>query len=104
MPSVTTVRKTGADEFLNSENDKNDYDWLLTPPDTPLFPSLETESQKTVMNPNGAHKPHPTAVKSTDVFCYYEDGCSYVLISYNVFDDKIWMLVQDKAGCGYGWP
>ncbi|KAK9061044.1 hypothetical protein SSX86_018224 [Deinandra increscens subsp. villosa] len=65
MPSATTVRKTGADEFLNSENDKNDYDWLLTPPGTPLFPSLETESQKTVMNPNGAHKPHPTAVKST---------------------------------------
>ncbi|KAI7737347.1 hypothetical protein M8C21_028810 [Ambrosia artemisiifolia] len=58
------VRKTGADEFLNSENDKNDYDWLLTPPGTPLFPSLEMGTQKTVMNQNGTYKAHPTAVKS----------------------------------------
>ncbi|KAI3793210.1 hypothetical protein L1987_35825 [Smallanthus sonchifolius] len=64
MPSATTVRKTGADEFLNSENDKNDYDWLLTPPGTPLFPSLEMGSQKTVMNQNGTHEAHLTAVKS----------------------------------------
>lgn len=27
MPTATPARKTGADEFLNSENDKNDYDW-----------------------------------------------------------------------------
>lgn len=27
ITSATTARKTGADEFLNSENDKNDYDW-----------------------------------------------------------------------------
>ncbi|XP_038703827.1 uncharacterized protein LOC120000026 [Tripterygium wilfordii] len=26
------------------ENDKNDYDWLKTPPATPLFPSLEMET------------------------------------------------------------
>lgn len=24
---AAAVRKTGADDFLNSENDKNDYDW-----------------------------------------------------------------------------
>ncbi|XP_024982862.1 mucin-17-like [Cynara cardunculus var. scolymus] len=64
MPSAPTVRKTGADEFLNSENDKNDYDWLLTPPGTPLFPSLEMDSQKTVMNQNGTTKAHPNALKS----------------------------------------
>ncbi|KAJ0470903.1 hypothetical protein HanIR_Chr14g0723831 [Helianthus annuus] len=64
MQSATTVRKTGADEFLNSENDKNDYDWLLTPPGTPLFPSLEMGSQKTVTNQNGTHKAHPSAAKS----------------------------------------
>ncbi|PKU64136.1 uncharacterized protein LOC110094851 [Dendrobium catenatum] len=29
--------------LLNQEGDKNDYDWLLTPPDTPLFPSLDDE-------------------------------------------------------------
>ncbi|KAL1217206.1 hypothetical protein V5N11_021792 [Cardamine amara subsp. amara] len=27
--------------LLSAEGDKNDYDWLLTPPDTPLFPSLD---------------------------------------------------------------
>ncbi|KAK4433285.1 hypothetical protein Salat_1090800 [Sesamum alatum] len=58
------VRKTGADDFLNSDNDKNDYDWLLTPPGTPLFPSLEMESQKTVMSQLGTPKARPTALKS----------------------------------------
>ncbi|CAN8313434.1 unnamed protein product [Cochlearia groenlandica] len=29
--------------MLTAEEDKNDYDWLLTPPDTPLFPSLDDE-------------------------------------------------------------
>ncbi|KAJ0551493.1 hypothetical protein HanHA300_Chr07g0257751 [Helianthus annuus] len=64
MPSATTVRKTGADEFLNSENDKNDYEWLLTPPGTPLFPSLEMESPKTVANRNGTQKAQPGALRS----------------------------------------
>ncbi|KAJ4824763.1 hypothetical protein Tsubulata_024395 [Turnera subulata] len=37
-------------EFFG-ENDKNDYDWLKTPPATPLFPSLEMEAnpQQVVM-------------------------------------------------------
>ncbi|KAI3695812.1 hypothetical protein L1987_78814 [Smallanthus sonchifolius] len=64
MPSPTPARKTGADEFLNSENDKNDYDWLLTPPGTPLFPSLEMESQKIVMAQAGTPKARPTALRS----------------------------------------
>ncbi|KAF8038401.1 hypothetical protein BT93_B1057 [Corymbia citriodora subsp. variegata] len=34
----------GKSEFL-AENDKNDYDWLKTPPATPLFPSLEMEAK-----------------------------------------------------------
>ncbi|KAK9090177.1 hypothetical protein Sjap_023354 [Stephania japonica] len=29
--------------LLEADGDKNDYDWLLTPPDTPLFPSLDDE-------------------------------------------------------------
>ncbi|KAJ7963998.1 mucin-17-like isoform X1 [Quillaja saponaria] len=58
------ARKTGADDFLNSDNDKNDYDWLLTPPGTPLFPSLEMESQKTVMSQLHTSKARPTVLKS----------------------------------------
>ncbi|KAK6933021.1 hypothetical protein RJ641_035915 [Dillenia turbinata] len=61
---ATSARKIGADDFLNSDNDKNDYDWLLTPPGTPLFPSLEMESQKTVMSQIGTPKSRPTALKS----------------------------------------
>ncbi|GFY83512.1 Yippee family putative zinc-binding protein [Actinidia rufa] len=64
ITSSTTARKTATDDFLNSDNDKNDYDWLLAPPGTPLFPSLEMESQRTVMNLIGSPKARPTALKS----------------------------------------
>ncbi|RZC78264.1 hypothetical protein C5167_002475 [Papaver somniferum] len=58
------ARKTSADDFLNSDNDKDDYDWLMTPPGTPLFPSLEMESQKTVMSQLGTPNVRPAAPKS----------------------------------------
>ncbi|CAH9101496.1 unnamed protein product [Cuscuta epithymum] len=58
------AQKTVSDELLNSDNDKNDYDWLISPPGTPLFPSLEMESQKTVMSQLGTLKARPTALKS----------------------------------------
>ncbi|XP_062002476.1 uncharacterized protein LOC133720264 [Rosa rugosa] len=45
--SAAPERRSRVDEFLNSENEKSDYDWLITPPATPLFPSLEMEPQKT---------------------------------------------------------
>ncbi|XP_004235247.1 putative GPI-anchored protein pfl2 [Solanum lycopersicum] len=58
------LRKTRTDEFLNADNDKTDYDWLLTPPGTPLFPSLEMESRKTMMSQLGTSRAHPTALTS----------------------------------------
>ncbi|KAL8154341.1 hypothetical protein V2J09_012101 [Rumex salicifolius] len=62
-PAAPT-RKTCTEEFLNSENDKNDYDWLLTPPGTPLFPSLDMESRKAYLGETEAPNCHPTALKS----------------------------------------
>ncbi|XVF76807.1 hypothetical protein PTKIN_Ptkin13bG0296600 [Pterospermum kingtungense] len=62
--SAVPVRKTAADNFLNSENDKSDYDWLLTPPGTPLFPTLEMESKKTLMSRIGMSNARPTALKT----------------------------------------
>ncbi|XWS67223.1 hypothetical protein CRYUN_Cryun05aG0269400 [Craigia yunnanensis] len=62
--SAVPIRKTAADNFLNSENEKSDYDWLLTPPGTPLFPSLEMESQKTLMSQIGMSNARPTALKT----------------------------------------
>ncbi|KAK3160312.1 hypothetical protein QOZ80_1BG0057830 [Eleusine coracana subsp. coracana] len=55
----------GADDFLNADGgDKNDYDWLLTPPGTPLFPSLEVESKRSPVSQAGTPKARPTALKS----------------------------------------
>ncbi|KAE8705490.1 hypothetical protein F3Y22_tig00110429pilonHSYRG01425 [Hibiscus syriacus] len=39
--SVPVRRETS--ELLVADEEKNDYEWLLTPPDTPLFPSLDDE-------------------------------------------------------------
>ncbi|GAB2216458.1 hypothetical protein Droror1_Dr00024231 [Drosera rotundifolia] len=62
--SVASARRAGSDDFLNSNNDKNDYDWLLTPPGTPLFPSLEMESRETYLGEPEAPKVRPTVLKS----------------------------------------
>ncbi|KAJ1375854.1 hypothetical protein SESBI_50555 [Sesbania bispinosa] len=61
--SSVPPRKTGVEEFLNSENDKSDYEWLLAPPDSPLFPSLEKESQISVKSEMEIRNARPTALK-----------------------------------------
>ncbi|EHA8591466.1 endochitinase A [Cocos nucifera] len=63
VPSAP-ARKAGVDDFLNSDSDKNDYDWLLTPPGTPLFPSLDKESNRSPGGNTGATKAHPAVLKS----------------------------------------
>ncbi|CAN6715354.1 unnamed protein product [Malus baccata var. baccata] len=47
------VGRTGIDDLLSStDGGKHDYDWLLTPPETPLFPSSDgSESQQTLAPP-----------------------------------------------------
>ncbi|KAF8052820.1 hypothetical protein N665_1503s0014 [Sinapis alba] len=55
------LRRTAAENFLYSENEKSDYDWLLTPPGTPQF---EKESHRSVMNQLDAPNSRPTALKS----------------------------------------
>ncbi|CAA6669461.1 unnamed protein product [Spirodela intermedia] len=62
--SSVPTRRTGADDFLNSDNNKNDYDWLLTPPGTPLFPSLDKETQRSPVGHIGTPKTRPTMLKS----------------------------------------
>lgn len=56
------TRKTRADEFLNSENDKSDYDWLISPPGTPVFHSMEKDSQKTVLGQIEISNARPTVL------------------------------------------
>ncbi|KAJ4885953.1 proline-rich family protein [Raphanus sativus] len=55
------LRRTAAENFLYSENEKSDYDWLLTPPGTPQF---EKESHRSVMNQLDAPNSRPTVLKS----------------------------------------
>ncbi|XP_031485561.1 endochitinase A1-like [Nymphaea colorata] len=64
VATATASRKVGSDDFLNSDSEKNDYDWLLTPPGTPLFPSLEKESHACSVGQIGTPKARPTVLKS----------------------------------------
>ncbi|KAM7467986.1 hypothetical protein LguiB_015548 [Lonicera macranthoides] len=63
MASTMASDKPPANGLLNSE-DKSDYDWLLTPSGTPLFPSLEMDSQKNVESQNGISNGHSATSKS----------------------------------------
>ncbi|BAT74330.1 hypothetical protein LR48_Vigan01g094000 [Vigna angularis] len=49
-------------ELLNVDGDKNDYDWLLTPPDTPLFPSLEDEPAEINVVSRGRPRSKPISI------------------------------------------
>ncbi|RVW80797.1 hypothetical protein CK203_047837 [Vitis vinifera] len=51
------LARSGMDDLLSSvEGGKHDYDWLLTPPGTPLFPSSDgNESQPTMLAPRNSN-------------------------------------------------
>ncbi|KDP26761.1 hypothetical protein JCGZ_17919 [Jatropha curcas] len=49
-------------ELLNADGEKNDYDWLLTPPDTPLFPSLDDEPQPVNVTSRGRPRSQPITI------------------------------------------
>ncbi|XP_009407548.2 uncharacterized protein LOC103990203 isoform X1 [Musa acuminata AAA Group] len=64
IASSAPTREAGIGDFLNSDSEKNDYDWLLTPPGTPLFPSLDTESKRAPVSSTGTPKNRSTLQKS----------------------------------------
>ncbi|KAI3970300.1 hypothetical protein MKX01_023947 [Papaver californicum] len=43
-PGITIPVRGASIDLLNSEGDKHDYDWLLTPPGSPVFTSLDNEA------------------------------------------------------------
>ncbi|GJX63062.1 transcription regulator, partial [Tanacetum coccineum] len=88
--SMSNVEKQKMSEYGNCKNEKSALEEklmrlesdlmdgtrlqeLLTPLGTPLFPSLEMESHKTVMGQTGTPKGRPTALKSRVrvIFCFY---------------------------------
>ncbi|KAL1808210.1 hypothetical protein ACET3Z_025200 [Daucus carota] len=48
--------------LLNAEEEKNDYDWLLTPPDTPLFASLDDEVPPLNLPQRGRPRSQPISI------------------------------------------
>ncbi|XP_073129951.1 uncharacterized protein [Henckelia pumila] len=49
-------------DLLNAEGDKNDYDWLITPPETPLFTSLDDDAPPINLAPRGRSRSQPIPV------------------------------------------
>ncbi|XP_010036018.2 serine/arginine repetitive matrix protein 1 isoform X1 [Eucalyptus grandis] len=61
--SVAKVARSGLDDLLTStDGGKHDYDWLLTPPGTPLFPSSDgNESQSNTAVPRSSSNVRSTS-------------------------------------------
>ncbi|XP_071690927.1 uncharacterized protein [Rutidosis leptorrhynchoides] len=49
-------------DLLNVEEDKNDYEWLITPPDTPLFVSLDDETPQVNVQQRGRPRAQPISI------------------------------------------
>lgn len=49
-------------ELLDADEEKNDYEWLLTPPDTPLFPSLDDEPPPANAARSGRPRTQPISI------------------------------------------
>ncbi|TYH25307.1 hypothetical protein ES288_A03G158100v1 [Gossypium darwinii] len=49
-------------ELLDADDEKNDYEWLLTPPDTPLFPSLDDEPPPANVARSGRPRTQPISI------------------------------------------
>ncbi|CAL9100011.1 unnamed protein product [Musa textilis] len=52
---------------LNADGEKNDYDWLLTPPDTPLFPSLDDDEPQPANVYRGRTRTQPISISRTSM-------------------------------------
>lgn len=59
---VSTHARGESSDLLNADEDKNDYDWLLTPPDTPLFRSLDDETPAVTLAQRGRPRSKPMTI------------------------------------------
>ncbi|KAG9149575.1 hypothetical protein Leryth_021514 [Lithospermum erythrorhizon] len=60
--AVSVPARGESSDFLNTDGDKNDYDWLITPPDTPLFPSLDDETPQVNLVSRGRPRSQPRSI------------------------------------------
>lgn len=49
-------------DLLNADGDKNDYEWLKTPPETPLFPSLDDDPVPANLVHSGRARSRPISI------------------------------------------
>ncbi|KAB2624878.1 hypothetical protein D8674_016538 [Pyrus ussuriensis x Pyrus communis] len=59
---ITIPTRGESSDLFNVEGEKNDYDWLVTPPDTPLFPSLDDEPPPVNAPPRGRPRSQPISI------------------------------------------
>lgn len=70
----------GISSIVPSENDMSDYNWLLTPPATPLFPTLEKEPQISARNETEISKAR-TALKPRETNVIAEPASRRIIAS-----------------------
>ncbi|XP_077211918.1 uncharacterized protein LOC143847116 [Tasmannia lanceolata] len=63
--SISIPVRGGSSDLLDADGEKNDYDWLLTPPDTPLFPSLDDETPPVNLVHRGRPRSQPISISRT---------------------------------------
>ncbi|CAA2999194.1 Hypothetical predicted protein [Olea europaea subsp. europaea] len=62
---ITIPGRGESSDLLNAEGDKNDYEWLITPPETPLFPSLDDETLPVNDAQRGRPRSQPVSISSS---------------------------------------
>ncbi|XP_074565873.1 uncharacterized protein LOC141822330 [Curcuma longa] len=64
---ITIPTQIESNDLLNAHGDKNDYDWLLTPPETPLFASLDDDVSQPVNVPRGRTRTQSISISKTTI-------------------------------------
>ncbi|KAI3817479.1 hypothetical protein L1987_11271 [Smallanthus sonchifolius] len=59
---INVAARGESSDLLNAVDEKNDYEWLITPPDTPLFPSLDDETPQVNTAQRGRPKAQPISI------------------------------------------
>ncbi|KAG6477186.1 hypothetical protein ZIOFF_066438 [Zingiber officinale] len=62
---ITIPARTKRSDLLDADGEKNDYDWLMTPPDTPLFPSLDDDVSQSANASRGRTISQPISIPNT---------------------------------------
>ncbi|KAK1415814.1 hypothetical protein QVD17_31602 [Tagetes erecta] len=59
---INITARGESSDLLNGEEEKNDYEWLITPPDTPLFHSLDDETPQVIPAQRGRPRAQPISI------------------------------------------